>query len=281
MRPHKIAGARPGLRSIAISQDGQSLLVGGEGSSAHVISPDGATVQTFDIQSGSFTAGAWANDIALAGSSSGQVLVFKNGNESGSWRHNGRVNALAVHPCGQIVASVGADKRFVLYDLSSSLVAAQATTNSILSVVAFHPDGHLLAVGGEDGQIKLYDIKTGDQATTFDVGQPVQALKFSENGTWLAAAGLSTGVQVWDLRKLAQIKVLDVDGTVGSLDWDYTGQFLAIAGSKGVTVQKYTKASKEWTECLQSSPEALAAYWGPKAHSLFALSSDGSIMELR
>ena len=281
LRPHKIAGARPGARTMALNSDGQSLLVGGEGASVQKISIDGSINQTFELQTGSFTAGAWAGDTALAASSTGLVSIFRDGKEVGSWRHNATVNALAVHPCGQIVASVGSDNRFILYDLSSSSIAAQATTDSVLNVAAFHPDGHLLAVGGEDGQIKLFDLKTGDQAASFNVGEPLQALAFSENGTWLAVAGNTTGVQIWDLRKLAQVKVLDVEGAVFALDWDYTGQFLAIGGSEGIIVQQYTKASKEWARCLRSEQEGVAAFWGPKAHSLLVMSTDGSILDLK
>ena len=147
-----------------------------------------------------------------------------------------------------------------------------------MTTAQFHPDGHLFAAGGADGQIKVFDVKTGSNAANFDETGPIRALCFSENGTWLAAAVEgSSSVGVWDLRKSAQIKVVDAGGPATGIQWDYTGQFLATAGPSGVTVQQYSKASKEWTEPLRSAVAAVAVDWGAKAHELIGLSTEGVV----
>ena len=155
--------------------------------------------------------------------------------------------------------------------------------NTLLALTSaqFHPDGHLFAAGGADGQIKVYDVKSGENAANFDESGPIKALSFSENGTWLAAvAEKSTSVSVWDLRKAALLKRLEIGGQVESIRWDYTGQFLAAAGSSGLAVQQYSKHTKEWSEPLRSAIPTIAIEWGPNAHSLVLLGSDGSVTVL-
>jgi pre-mRNA-processing factor 19 len=44
--------------------------------------------------------------------------------------HAGGITALALHPSGEILASVGVDKSYVLYDLSSLKPMSQIFTNS-------------------------------------------------------------------------------------------------------------------------------------------------------
>lgn len=150
-----------------------------------------------------------------------------------------------------------------------------------MSCAQFHPDGHLLAAGGVDGQIKVFDVKTGSNVANFASSGPLKGLFFSENGTWLAAIseGSST-VSVWDLRKSAEIKVLEIGNRVDSISWDYTGQFLLTGGPNGVTVQQYSKSSKEWSEPLRSAVPSVAVEWGRSAQSIVALNGEGVVTVL-
>lgn len=147
--------------------------------------------------------------------------------------------------------------------------------------VKFHPDGHLVAAGAVDGQIKIFDIKSGAVAASYALSGPVKCLFFSENGTFLAAvADNSTVVSIWDLRSSKEIKVLDTGSKVDSIHWDYTGQFLLTGGPSGVTVQQFTKATKEWSEPLRSAVPAAAVAWGPAAQSIVALNAEGGLTVL-
>lgn len=147
-----------------------------------------------------------------------------------------------------------------------------------MTCAKFHPDGHLLAAGGVDGQIKVFDVKLGAIAATFDSAAPIVALNFSENGTWLAAVTKgSSNVAIWDLRKSATTKVLDIGSPVDSVSWDYTGQFLLTGGPSGLTVQQYSKASKEWSEPLRSAVPAVAVGWGNAAHSIVVVDGQGVV----
>ena len=139
----------------------------------------------------------------------------------------------------------------------------------------------MFAIGTVEGEIKVFDVKTGENAANFAEGGPLQTLSFSENGIWLAAATQgSSNISIWDLRKSMQIKQINIGGPVTDVKWDYTGQFLASAGPSGLTVQQYSKASKDWSEPLRTAVPAVAVEWAPKASGLVGLDGEGIVTVL-
>lgn len=259
-----------------------------------------SVVQTLQTD-GPVTDAKWAGEKAVVGSATGSVKVFENGAEVASFKaHAGEVTAVAVHATGDIVASVGVDKSYVIYDLATNTVASQIftgagkNTSSIgsfgsianefctaLLSVNFHPDGHLIAAGGADAQVKIFDVKTGAAAADYTMSGPVKSLFFSENGTFLAAvADKSTTVSIWDLRSSKEIKVLETGSQINSIFWDYTGQFLLTGGPGGVTVQQFSKAAKTWSEPLRSAVPAASVAWGSAAQSIVALNEAGAVTVL-
>lgn len=136
-------------------------------------------------------------------------------------------------------------------------------------------------MGGTDGQIKIFDVKSGAAAASFPMSAPVTCLEFSENGYFMAAVTEnSTSISVWDLRKSKLLKVLETGTKIRSLNWDYTGQFLLSGGPNGLTVQQYTKSTKEWSEPLRSAVPAVAVAWGASAQSILALNEEGVLTVL-
>ncbi|THZ28818.1 cell cycle control protein [Aureobasidium pullulans] len=272
----------PGGRSIAVDATGDLALVGGNDGVVGVYSvSQGQVIQTLKCGGGSVTDAVWSGNKPVIALSTGAVKMFDNGAEAASFdRHAGAANALALHPCGDILASVGVDKSYVLYDLQSLQPITQVSTDSELTTAAFHPDGHLFAAGSSKGAIKLFDVKTSENVANFDstFGQsPLQTVSFSENGTWLASAVQGqTSVSVWDLRKMAEIKTIDLGTAVTGVSWDYTGQYLAACGQGFVAVEHYSKSAKSWSEPFRKALNAVDVKWGVKAQSLVALATDGS-----
>jgi pre-mRNA-processing factor 19 len=124
----------------------------------------------------------------------------------------------------------------------------------------------------------MFEVKSGTLMATFTMPGPLQSLCFSENGTWLGASSQGqTSVSIWDLRKSAQTKTLETGGRVDCLAWDWTGQFLVTGGPAGLTVQKYSKAEKEWSEPLRVAVPAVGVEWGSKAKSLVTVNGEGVI----
>ncbi|EED22892.1 cell cycle control protein (Cwf8), putative [Talaromyces stipitatus ATCC 10500] len=287
----------PGGKSLSVDSTGDLALVGGVDGIAGVYSiSKQQIVQTLKVGS-PITDAVFAGSTAVVASASGSVKFFNNGTETASFdSHAGEATAVVVHPTGDIVASVGADKSYVLYDLATSSVitqiygnaskycllslsvCAKQLTNVFLGLLSakFHPDGHLLAVGGTDGQIQVYDVKSGVVAANFPMQAPVINLEFSENGYFMAAVTEnSTDISIWDLRKSKLHKVLETGTKITTLAWDYTGQFLLSGGPNGITIQQYTKSTKEWSEPLRSAVPAVGVAWGPLAQSVLTINTEG------
>lgn len=289
----------PGGTVLSVHQNGEIALVAGSQGAGGVVSlSDNSLLHPLSLGKGAATGGLWAHDRAVVATSTGAVKVFEKDQEVASFTiHAGKANAVALHPSGSILASVGDDKSYALYDLESGKVITQVQSNSGMFVhvsnefdyllypglkcAEFHPDGHLLAAGGADGQIKIFEVKSGAEAATFDLGAPVKCICFSENGIWLAGVKSdSSSISIWDLRKATEIAAIDTGSVIESINWDYTGQFLAAAGQQGVSVQYYAKASKEWSELVKKATPATRIAWGKNAQSLFTVNEEGEITTL-
>ncbi|KAB8360810.1 hypothetical protein FH972_024544 [Carpinus fangiana] len=255
-----------GSRCLALSVDRSIALVGGSDGQASLYSIEKQEItQKLNTSGGAIQDGALIdNDAVVLATSSGQVQVYKGAKKTHAFSsHAGATNGVTVHPTGELLASVGTDKSFVLYDLAGQTVLSQVYTNA-------------------DGQIKVFETNTGANAANFETGGPVQSLSFSENGTWLASVSTgSSSVSVWDLRKANEIKIIDLGSSVESVQWDYTGQFLAAAGSGSVAVQHYDKSSKSWSEPLRKAASGMAVQWGANANSLILLTQDGAVSVLQ
>jgi pre-mRNA-processing factor 19 len=297
--PHSEA-ALPGSRALAVDSSGDLALFGGTDGVTIIYSiSTQQTVQTLKVGSGSVTAALWWDSRPVIALSTGAVKVFENGTEIGQFTvHAGAATDLSLHPSGELLASVGSDKSYVIYDLTSMSQVTRVFTNSgmsdhylyndeepltatELSCGQFHPDGHLFAAAGTDTEIKLYDVKTSELQASFPNDGPVIGLSFSENGTWLASASAgSSNVSVWDLRKMNTIKTLEIGSPVSSVKWDYTGQFLAVAAAGCVVVEQYEKKAKSWSEPLRKAIAARDVAWGAQASSLVLLNEDGALFTL-
>ena len=121
----------PGAKSVSLDSNKDLALFGGSDGSALVFSiSQDKLVQKLDVGS-PITDTLWAGSKAVVGTSTGTIKLFENGVEESSFSgHAGEVTALALHPSGEILASVGIDKNYVFYDLKSARRALQVSTDS-------------------------------------------------------------------------------------------------------------------------------------------------------
>lgn len=117
---------------MSLDTSGDLALVGGADGVAGVFSiSQNTVVQALKGGKGAVTDTLWVGSRAVIATSAGVVKAFKNGSEISSFSsHSGEVTALAVHPSGEILASVGVDKSYVFYDLEASVPATQVFTDS-------------------------------------------------------------------------------------------------------------------------------------------------------
>lgn len=121
----------PGSCSLSVDPTGDLALVGGTDGVTGVFSiSQNKVVQALKGGNGAITDVLWAGSRPTMSTSTGVVKVFHDGSEVSSFAsHAGEVTALAIHPSGDILASVGVDKSYILYDLESSAAVTQVFTD--------------------------------------------------------------------------------------------------------------------------------------------------------
>ena len=118
---------------VDVDASGAQALVGGSDGAAVVDVQTGEVSETL-AKGESVAAGAWAGEkavLVVKAGNGGVVKVFEGAKEVGAIAaHAGPVNGVAVHPTGDVVASIGKDKSFVVYDLESMKAVAQVYTEN-------------------------------------------------------------------------------------------------------------------------------------------------------
>jgi len=118
-----------GSTSVAVDEAGTSVIVGGSEGVAGIFSISENKLQKSFKAGSAITDAAWYKTDAVVSTTSGAVKVFGSSETSFS-SHAGSANGLAMHPCGDILASVGVDKSFVFYDLVAGRAVTQVYTDS-------------------------------------------------------------------------------------------------------------------------------------------------------
>ena len=121
---------------MAVDAAGEHAIVGGSDGTAGIYSLlDDKLTTVLKVGGGAITDAVWYGSQPVVATSSGTIRVFENSNEVAAFKsHAGAINALAMHPSGEILASVGTDKSFVFYDLMGKKAVTQVYTDCGMSL---------------------------------------------------------------------------------------------------------------------------------------------------
>ena len=189
------------IRCISMSPDGQTIAIGGQGSSVWLL----------DANTGALL---WE-------------LIGHTG-----WYG---VNSVAFSPAGQTLASGGEDRTIRLWDVKTGTLQQTLTGHKgPIRNVSFSPDGQTLA-SGTDTDFYLWDVKTGTfrQIGTGDGNAIRGNISFSPDGQTIASVSFNRPtIRLWDVKTGEHLSTLtghtgNVNGVVFSLD----GQIIAGGGS--------------------------------------------------
>lgn len=161
---HVLLTGGQGNLSLAISQNGHWLAIGSEV----------GTIQIMDLTNLS------TKPIQLKG-------------------HQGVVYAIAFSKDGQQLFSSGADKKILLWDISSSSSSVVYNEANTVRALALSPDGKFLAGGADDGRVLVWDIKN-NQLIPFggEDNNPIYTISFNYSGTLLATGDSKGNVKIWN-----------------------------------------------------------------------------------
>ncbi|MEH2250295.1 serine/threonine-protein kinase [Nostoc sp.] len=149
--------------------------------------------------------------------------------------HSGRlssVNALAISPDSNTLASASDDKSVKLWDLNTQKVLASLSGHSqAVKSVAFSPDGKILATASDDKTIKLWQVETLEEiCTLLGHSHAVKSVAFSPDGQILASGSWDKTVKLWDVNTGTEIHTITGHQLqVNSVAFSPQGQLLASA----------------------------------------------------
>ncbi len=118
-----------GASSLALDEAGQLVIIGGSEGVAGVYSISENRVQESFKTGSAVTDAVWYGNQPIVSTASGAITVFGESTVTFT-SHAGSADGLALHPSGDILASVGVDKSFVFYDLPGGKAVTQVYTDS-------------------------------------------------------------------------------------------------------------------------------------------------------
>jgi WD40 repeat protein len=132
--------------------------------------------------------------------------------------HEASASSAAFNPDGTLMATGGADKVVIIWDLKKALtlggwgpegVIKHTLRGHVMGVqkVRFTPDGKWVVSAGEDGVVKIWNVETGELARTISAhSMTINSLAMSPDGKTLA-----TTANDWKNRKPSEIRFWDFD----------------------------------------------------------------------
>ena len=292
-----------GIRTVAFSPDGRTLVSGSERAIADRL---GGEIALWDPQERALKQtlpGMYSGDVvALAFSPDGKTLAAASGGpmEPGVVKlwdmsnqlvrqtlrgRRGYVNAVAFAPDGKTLASGGQDGTVRLWDPETGALKQAFSERSEVCAVAFSPNGKTLAVGrggpnaSTPGSLLLRDIATGSllwRQTAHSTS--VLSVAFSPDGRTVASSGNDNAVRLWDAHTGAVKRTLEGHGFwISAVAFSRDGNTLASGGSDNTVGLWDVRTGALKRPLTGHSGEVNALAFAPDGRTLASGSKDGTI----
>jgi predicted Zn finger-like uncharacterized protein len=197
------------VRCLAMSPDGRSLLLGGDGMPPQVCElPSGRALRALQRHPGITTALAISRDgrLAVGGTSDRTVRIWELATGKSLHVFEGHTEAVAcvaISDDGAIAASGGLDGTVRVWDVAAG--QARATLEGHrgrVGAVALSGDGAILVSGGEDRTLRQWATATGAPGRVLaGPSLAVSTVVVSRDGQWCAAASQDRSVRVWHISR--------------------------------------------------------------------------------
>jgi WD40 repeat protein len=222
-KPPRIIDVGAAVRAVAVTPDGTTIAVGGEGEAiplldvatgkfksklegpagwvlALAFTPDGK-----QIAAGGYGGRLWLCEVAT-GKKVYEVEALPPVPANTPAPPVNVVSALAFSPDGKLIAVGGSDGNVHVFQAADGkLLRSLAGHTGAITGVAFHPGNELLASTSKDRTVRLWNPANGQFLKALEGHTAwVQGVTFFARGTRLASAGADQTVRVWDITDLSK-----------------------------------------------------------------------------
>ena len=150
--------------------------------------------------------------------------------------HEDRVNNVAFHPQGALLASSSHDKTWRLWDIERKKeLLLQEGHGAPVYPIAFQGDGALFCSGDLNGIGLVWDLRTGRNIMSLQGHvKGLMCLSFLPNAYQIATGSEDNQIRIWDLRRKQCVSTIPAHNKlVSSLRFDTGGNFMASASYDG------------------------------------------------
>lgn len=176
-----LSGHTDGIKSIAISSSGQTL----------ISCCWDNTVKVWQLQNAANNGGNLAQSKSLD-----KALLYT------LFPHTEAVNCVAITPNGKTLATASEDRTIKLWDLPTQrLISTFAGHTGAVKSIAISHDGKILASGSADSTIKLWNLETGELLHTL-IGHSdgVKCVAIGPDSKILISGSLDKTIKLWNLQ---------------------------------------------------------------------------------
>ncbi len=286
--PIPIAKLDKPVNTLAFSPDGQTLAVGGDDNTIHLLNIPTNTVAKID---------AGAEVLNVAYSADGSILIAQCANQKVILYDAVKKTALrdvvgvakqaAISPNGRFLATVDKSSQedddmdirrtIALWNVFNGKKIRTMIGNSPrVLAFAFSPDGSKLVTGGADRALKTFDVTTGRDGQDYDgYRKVIKAVAFNKLGTGLATAHSDkdgNNIRLWDVEKggePANLKAPLIQ--VASLAYSVDGKTLVAGGTSldNKSIALWNAQNGQFNKAITTDDSPIQA---------IAISPDGSLI---
>lgn len=205
--------------------------------------------------------------VRLFDTDTGEEVDFDNTNGHGGW-----VRDLCFSHNGQMLASVGEDKRIILWSIPEKKVMKHidnAHSEGIYSVGFSHNDS-LLVTGSADSTIRQWEVSSGKQIKQTIVGHKGVVLRatYSQDDTKIVSTSGDQTACIWDTDGNIIQQYIGASGWMNDICYNYTDdEFITASTDKSIRI---------W--CSRNGMETIKLDGHLGAVMRVALSKDGTLV---